>query len=864
MKKYLNWVLILSFNVIIFFLGMYAYKNEDIRTHITSIFSISEIKNISYSNYSLGENSIPKNINLIISDSSKSILNQCQKNAIKADILRDKNKIEVPAFLIYSSDTFNISMRLKGDLADHWNGDKWSYRIKLKGKNRLFGMKTFSLQSPSTRRELNEWYFHKLLKYEGFIALRYSFINLTENGTLKGIYAIEEGFDKQLIEFNHRREGPILKFDESIHIDKTIINKNKQYSQENIFLISDINVFKTKRTLKAPPLYNQFKKGKELLNKLRSREITLAQAMDIEKAAKLFAIADLTGGHHALRWKNVRFYFNPVVGKLEFIGFDSNSGYMISDIYYNKWINNEIGMYDVLIWKNIFLEDSDFLKLYFKHLERYSSPIFLKEFHQQIKEDMKLNLSYIYKENSSYVFSLDHYIQNAKVISQKILEYEKRTNTEDSAEYFVSTSALHRLHIGSNSISLSIKNNSRDTITVFGIFDNNENLISINSPFKIAGRSYNKTMNKFIYQFKLNSYLDSSQIDIKRKNEKWVHKRIKLGYILNHSDTFYSKIEHYYELNQVIETNMNSNNECFKIYHSDKTIKILPGKWVFNENVITPKGYTIICEEKTSLELNNGAIFVMNGRVLFNGTKENPILITSKDASGSFIVIQANDTSQLNYVDFINLSESYNSNWQISGSVNFYESDVILNNIKFMRNNAEDALNIIRSNFTLFNCTFKDIKSDAFDGDFCIGEIENCNFQFIGDDAIDFSGSTININNVIINHVEDKGISAGEMSFIYGNDITIKNSEIGVVSKDMSYLKINNIQIDSVSVAYAVLQKKEVFGPAKIELSLYQSENYIKEFLIENNSIAIINNVLKKFNHHDVYSILYNQAYVTQ
>jgi hypothetical protein len=153
---------------------MYAYKNEDIRTHITSIFSISEIKNISYSNYSLGENSIPKNINLIISDSSKSILNQCQKNAIKADILRDKNKIEVPAFLIYSSDTFNISMRLKGDLADHWNGDKWSYRIKLKGKNRLFGMKTFSLQSPSTRRELNEWYFHKLLKYEGFIALRYS------------------------------------------------------------------------------------------------------------------------------------------------------------------------------------------------------------------------------------------------------------------------------------------------------------------------------------------------------------------------------------------------------------------------------------------------------------------------------------------------------------------------------------------------------------------------------------------------------------------------------------------------------------------------------------------------------------------
>ncbi len=861
LRKYLSWVLILFFNIIIFFLGMYAYKNEYVRSKITSIIPISKIQNISYSNYFSGKKSTPREIHLIISDSSQNILNQCRQNAIQNGLLRDENKIELPASLIYLSDTFNISMRLKGDLPDHWSGDKWSYRIKLKGQSRLFGMKTFSIQSPDTRGNLNEWYFHKLLKHEGFIALRYGFINLSENGNLKGIYAIEESFDKQLIEFNDRREGPILKFDESIQIDKSIINQYRKYSKEDIFLISKVNVFKTKRTLKNPILYDQFKKGKELLNKLRLRAITLSEVMDIDKAARLFAIADLTGGHHAVNWKNVRFYFNPIVGKLEFIGFDSNSGFLISDLYYNKWLNSQIGIYDVLLWKNIFFEDGDFLKLYFKHLKRYGSPIFLEQFNQKIKEDLQLNISYIYKENPSYLFSIDHYIQNAKLINKKVLEYENGINNEDSAKYFVSTSALHSFNLGSKSIRLLIKNNSYDSITVLGILDTNENLISLNSSFRIAGRTYNKPFNGFAYQFKLVSSLDSNQVDVKRKDEKWVHKKIKLAYILNR-DTFYSKIEHYYDLNQVFETNLNNSNKCFKVNHTDKTINILPGRWVFNKNVITPKDYTIICNEKTTLEFNNGAIFVINGKIIFNGLKEYPILVTSKDASGSFLVMQANDTSRLDYVDFVNLSESHSSNWHISGSVNFYESDVVLNNIRFMRNNSEDALNIIRSNFKLLNCIFKDVKSDAFDSDFCVGEVRNCDFQFIGDDAIDFSGSTINMTDVTINNAGDKGISAGEMSFVDGADIKITNSELGVVSKDKSYLRINNIEINNVSIAYAVLKKKEVFGPAEIELLSYKAENYTKEFLVEEQSIAVVNNVLKKSNHHDVHSILYDKVYV--
>ena len=89
--------------------------------------------------------------------------------------------------------------------------------MKLKGENILFGMNKFSLQTPASRNYIYEWIFHKLLKKEGLPALRYTFVQLDVNGKDQGIYAVEEHFDKRLIESNQYKEGPILKYDESLY-----------------------------------------------------------------------------------------------------------------------------------------------------------------------------------------------------------------------------------------------------------------------------------------------------------------------------------------------------------------------------------------------------------------------------------------------------------------------------------------------------------------------------------------------------------------------------------------------------------------------------------------------------------------------
>ena len=57
----------------------------------------------------------------------------------------------VPALIKYENKSYPVKLRLKGDLDSHWAGEKWSFRIKMKKKDSLFGMKRFSIQNPEER-----------------------------------------------------------------------------------------------------------------------------------------------------------------------------------------------------------------------------------------------------------------------------------------------------------------------------------------------------------------------------------------------------------------------------------------------------------------------------------------------------------------------------------------------------------------------------------------------------------------------------------------------------------------------------------------------------------------------------------------
>ena len=57
----------------------------------------------------------------------------------------------MPAEIRWADRSVRVKLRLKGDLPDHLEGDKWSFRIHTRDGNAIMGMRRFSIQAPKTR-----------------------------------------------------------------------------------------------------------------------------------------------------------------------------------------------------------------------------------------------------------------------------------------------------------------------------------------------------------------------------------------------------------------------------------------------------------------------------------------------------------------------------------------------------------------------------------------------------------------------------------------------------------------------------------------------------------------------------------------
>jgi hypothetical protein len=219
--------------------------------------------------------------------------------------------------------------------------------------------------------------------------------------------------------------------------------------------------------------------------------------------------------------------------------------------------------------------------------------------------------------------------------------------------------------------------------------------------------------------------------------------------------------------------------------------------------------------------------------------------------------LQAGERSKLKNVRFENMNTLDYKGWTLTGAATFYESDVDIVNTTFYRNQCEDALNTIRSDFFVDQSHFEYIFGDAFDSDFCTGTVNETVFKTIGNDAIDFSGSRINIVNVLVEDTEDKGISAGEESFLAVENTVIKRSGIGLASKDLSVVEFNNGEIVDCKYGLVLLQKKAEYGPATVFINNSKIKKPETEMLIELGSKVVKDEVTIKGKKKKLADIFY-------
>jgi len=156
---------------------------------------------------------------------------------------------------------------------------------------------------------------------------------------------------------------------------------------------------------------------------------------------------------------------------------------------------------------------------------------------------------------------------------------------------------------------------------------------------------------------------------------------------------------------------------------------------------------------------------------------------------------------------------------------------------------------------------FKNIYSDAFDGDFVNGQITHSKFISCRNDGIDISGSDVTLEHIVVGDCGDKGISAGERSILRGNNIAIKNTEIGIASKDNSEVRFENVSTVNVKVDATAFKKKSEYGSSTISVHGYKSLDSSEKFIIEIGSQLNVNSNIVSGEEQNVEAMLYGNIY---
>lgn len=795
------------------FLKIYVYS-----PHHTTYFDELTIKKIKSAPSAAIFN--PEAIYINIPQTAEDKLEHKAVEANRTGFIIKKEEDWVGAYLKKNEQQVPIKLRIKGDWLDHVRGKKWSFRVKVKDPHAWKQLKTFSLQTPKSRNFIWEWLFHQFLEKEDILTPRYDFLETFINHEYRGVYAYEEHFDRQLLGHQHRPEGPIVKFTEeafwlnqlkalkSFGVDEMKLHRRKFI---NAYEASQIKPFKEKRTFASETLRKQFDIAQNLMYEFKYDLKPIHKIFDVDRLAKYFAIVDVMRAYNGITWHNIRFYYNPITSKLEPIGTDGYSSNKVKNWYlngqfighraFNKAFNHEH------IYTQIF-RDEVFVEKYTAYLHKYSSEVYINNFLLDIEPQLKQRIKFIKREFEHFKFAIKEILTHAKAIHTTLAPFNE-----------VSVNAFVEKQLG-NTKTLRVTNHHP-------------------MPLKVIGFGIDKKTIRD--RLKSNKLLESNleerpvtYLNIKTSRDvRYIFYQLPGLDSIFHATISLWKTPKSNTPEQVLFSKPTiASNDIFMVNHH--VILFKKGKHTINANIIIPAGYKISFEAGVTLDFVNRAKFISKSPVFMYGSKNNPITITSSDRSANgFTVLQASDTSMLNYVVFDNLNTLNYSGWTLTGAVTFYESDVHIENCRFVNNHCEDALNLIRCNFDMAGSTIGQTLRDGLDVDFCKGTLNNVTFYKIGNDGADFSGSVVTIDDCTVQETGNKAISIGENATVTIETCEIDKAVIGVASRDLSNLNIAYIDLKNCQQGFAAYQKKSEFGGGRIEVKDYDAYNVKFLHLIE-------------------------------
>jgi len=778
-----------------------------------------------------------KNLEIIKKDRDKAI-----KNSINI------NPRKVPVILKWKNKEYRASVRLKGDLQTHWTStQQWSLKFVLKEGESIEGFKEFAITKPYERRFPTNQIIAKSLERVKIITPKFIPMKINLNGNNWGLMLAEEQFSNAYLELRKLKDSPIVKLtnQEDFQIKQFLLANNfllkKETGKNAIESLYkwrgklELEVYNKKNFLQNSKYTDLISLARSLnegivFDQLSAEE--LEKFIDIRKFASVVASSFIWGDVHSLLDDNSRYYLNPYTSKLEPIPTD----HLYNQVDYNgvakpliDGINDDRG--GIAIYYKLFQLKS-FQEEYLIALEGVSSSFAniekdLNEICESYEKSClaSINLTEV-KKNIDFLLKL-----KTKIFDDIVNNISLQNSLEIKKENPELKKIFKKLYFLENNIYARI-------------FSDGELVLYNLTPFKIKI----KKINVNTLDLKANIILEPSNANRITKKKYFLAnklmtdtKMILFIELFNETKTLELLVEN----SDFKISSLNNKSKIFfnHIKLKKKTYIVDQGKWIIDKPLILPKGYNLKIMPNTEIEFTeNSYIYINEGYLSSVGTKNNPIILkpNHKFWGGIFVSDSKNQKSEIKYNKIIGTNFFKHKAINLTGGLNFYRSDVEITKTDIFNSYAEDALNIIQSNFIIKDSIFANHKSDAIDSDFSNGKIINVIFDNINNDAIDTSGSKVLVSKSNFNKVNDKAISAGESSNLLLDNLNINNSKFGIASKDGSTINANNINInDSQLFDVLAYQKKSFYNGGAINIEDSKIDN--NKILIQNDSIAFVN-----------------------
>jgi hypothetical protein len=249
----------------------------------------------------------------------------------------------------------------------------------------------------------------------------------------------------------------------------------------------------------------------------------------------------------------------------------------------------------------------------------------------------------------------------------------------------------------------------------------------------------------------------------------------------------------------------------------------LSGAVTLSGTIIVPKSVPLVLQPGADITLRPAASVLCYGGLSAVGMREKPIRIHG-DASGkpwnTFAVVRPPEKVVVLHTHFRDGGQAQINGILFTGGFAVYDGDLELRNCQFTDMQSEDAVNLKNGRILMSDCMVRRTASDAVDLDFVTGEVRANYFADIAGDAIDLSGSRLLVAGNRCESIGDKGTSVGEDSHPSLVNNLYVDCAIGVSCKDLSFARVEHCTFVGNKTAIEAKRKKPMYGGGSGEFDL--------------------------------------------